>query len=284
MSENKKNKAGKSMQKSSDEMKKLAEEMQSMMQQNMMQQAGEDIESMRLMLKNLIIFSKSQEDLMYKFSKVSNLDPKFTKYVNEQNKIKDDFKVVEDSLLALSKRVIQINKAVTTEVKSVNYNTKLALSLMEDSRRGGYKKRQQNVMTSANNLALLISEVIQSMQDQMNNASGSGKGKPGKKQKKPSLGEMQDMQQGLKEMMEKYLESLKQGKGKGGKQQTQGLGKMLAKQEVMKKMLQDLKNGNSTGSQTQEFLKQIEKLMNHTELDIINRNVNAATIARQKKI
>jgi len=283
LDDNKKSKSQKSMQNSSQKMKELSDKMQNMMQQNMMQQTGEDAESMRLMLKNLISFSKSQEDLMQKFTKVTNQDPKFVEYVNLQNKIKGDFNIIQDSLLALSNRVMQINKAVNTEIKSINYNLETTLSLLEDSRRGGFKVRQQNVMTSANNLALLLSEIIDNMEEQMSN-SGQGQGKPGKKQK-PSMGEMQQLQQGMKEMLEQYLKSLKDGKGgKGGKPQSEGLGKMLAKQEVMKKMLQDLKNGNSTGSKTQEFLKEIEKLMDETKNDLINRNVNSLTIERQKRI
>jgi Mg2+ and Co2+ transporter CorA len=280
LEENKKNKASKSMQQSSENMQKLSEKMQKMMQQNTMEQAGEDVESMRLLLKNLIIFSKSQEDLMNRFTKVNDLDPKFPKLVVEQNKLKEDFKIVEDSLLALSKRVAQIDKAVNTEVKSINYETEQVLKAMSDSRRTGYKKRQQTIMTSANNLALLLSEIIQSMQEQMNSSSQSGSNKS--KKQKPSVGQMQEMQQSLKKMMEDYLKSLQEGKQ--GKKQTEGLGKMLAKQEVLKKMMQDLKNSGNTGTKTMEYLKQIEKMMNETENELINRNINPTTIERQQKI
>jgi len=282
LSDDKKSKAGKSMQKSSQEMEQLSQKMQQMMQNNTMEQSGEDMESMRLMLKNLVIFSKAQEDLMQKFTKVANLDPKYAQYVNEQNKLKDDFEIIKDSLVALSKRVIQIDKAVSTELKTIDYEMAQTISALEDSRRAGYKKRQQTIMTSANNLALLMSEIIDSMQEQMNNSSGSGSSKNKSKKQKPTLGEMQDMQESLKQMMQNYLESLKQGKG--GKKQTEGLGKMLAKQEVMKKMLQDMKNSGSTGTKTQEYLKEIEKMMNETENELINRNVNTMTIERQQKI
>lgn len=282
LGDDKKSKAGKSMQKSSQEMEQLSQKMQQMMQKNSMEQAGEDIESMRLMLKNLVIFSKSQEDLMQRFTKVANLDPKFAQYVNEQNKLKDDFVIIKDSLQALSKRVVQIDKAVSTELKAIDYEMEQTIAALEDSRRAGYKKRQQTIMTSANNLALLMSEIIDSMQEQMNNSSGSGSSKNKSKKQKPTMGEMQDMQQSLKKMMENYLESLKQGKG--GKKQTEGLGKMLAKQEVMKKMLQDMKNSGSTGTKTQEYLKEIEKMMNETENELINRNINSMTIERQQKI
>ena len=114
--------------------------------------------------------------------------------------MKDDAKMVEDSLYALSMRVTQIQSLVNREIGLVNDHMGKALDEIAERRTPEVTTHQQYVMTSFNNLALLLDEALQQMQQQMscekpgqgNCEKPGGKGKP-----KPSSGDLKKMQQGL---------------------------------------------------------------------------------------
>ncbi len=83
--------------------------------------------------------------------------------------MRDDAKVIEDSLFALSKRVPQLQAAVNREMNLVNENMDQALEQLAISRADQRGKpqaadKQQRAMTSLNNLALLLDEALQQMQ------------------------------------------------------------------------------------------------------------------------
>ena len=46
----------------------------------------------------------------------------FVKIVQDQNKLSDNSKIIEDSLFALSKRVVQIQATINQEITSIKTN------------------------------------------------------------------------------------------------------------------------------------------------------------------
>ncbi|MBP9180305.1 MAG: hypothetical protein KBG24_07410, partial [Bacteroidia bacterium] len=232
--------------------------------------------------------SKDQEDLMQQMSSIQGYNPQYVKMGQRQKEIRDNARMIEDSLYALSKRVPQIRSYINRELGQVNYNMDKALKGFSDREVGETRKRQQFVMTSVNNIAVMMSEILKQMQQDMNsNASASGSGKGKKKSKKPgnsqSLSELMKMQQQLNEMM-------KQGQNPGGKQ-GQGMGskqfaEMAAKQAAIRRQLQQMqqqmqKEGKGAmGNQ----LQQIQQMMEKTEKDLVNKKFNTETINRQQEI
>jgi len=78
--------------------------------------------------------------------------------------LKDDAKMVEDSLFALSMRVPEISAAVNREINQVNENMERALKGVPDKKTAEITTSQQYVMTSFNNLALMLDEALKKMQ------------------------------------------------------------------------------------------------------------------------
>ena len=145
--------------------------------------------------------------------------------------------------------------------------------------------QQQLVMTSANNLALMLSDVLQSMQEDL------AKKTPGQQQcdkpgsGNPSPSDIKKMQEQLK----KQLEQMKKGPGGPKKPQNKPGGKDLAKMmgrqemirqqlEKMAKKIEESENGNSDN-----LRKAIDK-MEQTEEDIANDNITKETLERQNQI
>ena len=68
----------------------------------------EDMNALRALLENLLRLSFDQEQVMQNLKSIDINNPQFLKLSQQQHKLKDDAKMIEDSLFALSKRVMQI--------------------------------------------------------------------------------------------------------------------------------------------------------------------------------
>ncbi|MDZ4751989.1 MAG: DUF4175 family protein [Flavobacteriales bacterium] len=284
-----KSKASKSQKSAAKKMQEMAQQMESSMASNEQEKQEEDMEALRALLENIITLSFDQELLMDEFKSVDTKDPKFNKYAQTQRKLKDDAKMVEDSLFALSKRVPQLSAMVNHEINLVNQNMDGSLVEIAERKLPQITTHQQYVMTSFNNLALMLDEALKQMQQQSScNKPGTGNcEKPGGMGKKPSASKMKSMQ----ESMSKQLEELKkQGKNKGeskgrdGKM-SQQLAEMAAKQAMIRKAVEEkAAELNQDGSGNGNDLKQIAKEMEQLQKDLVNDQVNEESMRRQQDI
>ena len=119
---------------------------------------------------------------------------RFVELSQDQLKLKDDAKVVEDSLLSLANRVFQIQAFVTREVSDMNNYMDASLEALRDRNRNVIPlttSKQQFAMTSMNNLALLLDDVLSQMMQALSEAMGNPK--PGNQDpaNMPSMSELQ---------------------------------------------------------------------------------------------
>ncbi|HQV00078.1 MAG TPA: hypothetical protein PLO59_02905, partial [Bacteroidia bacterium] len=287
--------ASKSQKNAAKKMEDMAQKINQGMQQQQQEQAEEDMNALRILLENLIHFSFDQEKLMTQLKTIDVNNPQYLQLSQNQRKLKDDAKVLEDSLFELSKRVPQIQSMVNQEIASINRNADAAIGHMQDRQVAIARSDQQYVMTSVNNLALMLSEALQQMQQQMqqqqSNASCSkpGKGKPSKG--KPSASAMRKMQEELNKQMQKMKDGMKPGEGqkkagngqKPGSGQSEQFAKMAAQQEALRQMLQDMENAKD-GKGTSGTLGEMQKQMEETERDLVNKRITEQTLKRQQDI
>ena len=131
----------------------------------------EDMDALRQILENLITLSFEQEKLISETNNIGKNNPKYLTIVQNQKKLSDDSKIIEDSLFALSKRVVEIKSIINKEITSVKINMQKATKELEERNKKKATNRQQYVMTSTNNLALILSEILEQMQKDLNSAS-----------------------------------------------------------------------------------------------------------------
>lgn len=275
------------MKKAAEQTQQLADSMQSMMQQQMAQQNMEDMANLRQILENLITFSFQQEDIMTQTGKLSYSDPNYVEMAQKQNMLRENFKIIKDSLYALSLRVPQISQTINNEVFEIYKNGNATISHLEQRQRGLARVSQQYMMTSANNLALLFSEVLEQMQQQAaqqmdgqqqcQNPKNSGKGQ------KPSFQQMKKMQQSLKEQMQQMMKQMKEGGMPSGQMQKQ-LSDMLMKEQMLKQLGNKMLKEGDLSPEGVKQLKDIQRLMDQTERDIVNQNITPQTMMRQEQI
>ncbi|MBU1823208.1 MAG: ATPase, partial [Bacteroidetes bacterium] len=274
--------AAKSQQKAAKSMRKMSQAMSESMQSAQMQQMQEDIDALRDILENLITLSFDQEKLMKDFKGVNLQDPRFVTLGQEQLKLQDDAKIVEDSLYALANRVIQIQSFITRELNDMKSYMGESVNSIRDRRISVATSKQQFAMTSMNNLALMLSDVFRQMQQQMAMAMAMpGKGKGKGQQQKPGAGEMQ---QGLNEKLQQMGKG-QQGQGKQGT--SEQLARMAAEQAMIRKMIQELidsQKGTEMGQKFGDELKELMEKMEESETDLVNKRVNQELIKRNQEI
>jgi len=325
LGQNKKKKASDSQKSSSDQMKELSKKMKEMQQSMQEQKQAMDMESLRQLLDNLVKLSFDQEDLMKDLNVTDMKDPKYVSIIQEQKKLKDDAEMIEDSLQALSKRfreasgpagaqqAMKLQAAINKEIISINSNMEKSISFLSNQpprREREYKQkaieRQQYVMTSVNNLALMLDESLQQLQQAMSqqmfgegscNKPGNSKGQG---QGKKSMAGMKDMQKKINDQIEKLKKQMEGGDKPGGKKgdkpggegmggsgkMSKELARLAAQQEALRnelrKMSEQMDEEGSGGKGGN--LDQIKKLMEETETDLVNKRITLETLQRQKDI
>jgi hypothetical protein len=274
----------------SENIKSLADQMEQMQSDMYSEELGENIEDLREILENLIQLSFDQEGLINRTFEISTMDPQFPSVIEAQNKIKEDLVMVEDSLWALSKRQQMIETFVTREIENINLYVGKALDELTERRKGPAGENQQFVMTSVNNLALLLSEALEQMMNAMQmQCSGQckkGSPKPGKGS--TSMKSMREMQQKLNQQ----IQQMKQDGNSPAKTpdsrntaNSEGFARMAAQQEAIRRMMEQYQEqmreqGLGNNQELKEMMDQMEK----TETELVNKIITQQTIDRLKEI
>lgn len=282
-------KASESQKNSSQKMQELSEQLQQMMSSMMMEQMGEDINTLREILENLIQISFDQEDLLSEFNEINRNDPKYTDYIKDQQNLQDDMQIIADSLKALAKRQMMIKPFVMKELTAIDKSIEEALEEMDKRRKSRALNNQQLTMTSMNNLALLLGESLDQMQQQMMAMQASGQSscpKPGK----PGGAQQMKSMRGLQEQLNKQLQQMREGKkpgqqGKKGQSMSEQLARMAAEQAAIRRKMEEFREqlkeeGRLSDGNVSKMLEEMEK----TEKDIVNDKITQETLKRQQDI
>ncbi|MEO5675398.1 MAG: hypothetical protein ABIQ74_12205, partial [Chitinophagales bacterium] len=282
-------KASENQKKAAEKMQQMAKKMESAMESMQEQQAEMDMQAVRQILENLIKISFDQEDLVNRTKNVNIYNPHYLTIMKNEKDIQDDLQMVEDSIQELSKRVVQIKSFVDQQITDINKNMEQALKNLEQRQTGPASSNQQYIMTAVNNLALMFNEVMEQLQQQMGQKMPGDQmcQKPGGK--KPSPSSMSQMQKQLNDKIQQFGKQLKDGKTpmdkQGGKQMSQQIAQMAQQQaqirEALRKMNQEL---NKDGKNSMGNLDQLQKQMEKTETELLNKQITAEMQKRQQEI
>jgi hypothetical protein len=287
-------KAAESQKEAGEKMEQMSAMMANMAGGGGEEEQEEDMDALRALLENIIDLSFDQEGVMDQMKGISKDDPKYVDHGQFQRKLKDDAQIIKDSLLALSKRVMQIAPKVNKEISSINSNMSKAIDAFSDRQTPEVLSKQQYVMTSLNELALLLDDALQQMQKEMasmmqgtgncSKPGGKGQGKPGKNGKPKSMSQMQKaMQEKLKGLQKGMSPGQSGMPGRSG--MSEKLAKTAAEQGALRRALEEkAKELNEDGSGNGNQLKKIAKDMEEVERDIVNNDVTRETINRQQEI
>lgn len=288
--------ASKSQKKAAKKMKKQAEEMESSMESGASDKAGEDIETIRQLLENLVTVSFDQESLLKEINPHNINTPGYPSAIRKQFKLQNDFKIIEDTLVALSNRNSDIEAFVMDKVAEIKYNIKESLTELEERQVAQGQEKQRRTMKNLNDLALMMNESLDKAQKQASGSPGSGscdkpggkgKGKAGKEGKIP-MDKISQGQQGLSESLKGMKEKMDKGKkdGKEGKEGTSAkdFAQAAAQQAALRKALEALQNDKKEQGKGSKELEEIINNMDRIETELVNKRLNHETLKRMKDI
>jgi len=307
---------GDKQEKAAEKMKSAKEKLAKLKKNQKKKQKAEDEKMMRRLLENVIYLSFEQEKILEKTKSTAINNPSYLKIIQSQQKLKEDFKLVEDTLYKIASRQVKIRKFIFEEVDKITNNTDLAIKRLVDRRIDMAIPNEQFAMSSYNKLGLMLSESLKNMQeeDEEDNSPGSDQQcdnpKKGKKKKSMSLEKLGEMQQQLNEQMEKLQQQMKQQglpQDKDGKQPSQGqsgqkpnqqeknskesaeFAKIAAQQQAIRNLLQKMEEqGNQPDKSGKKpfgnELKDAMEKMKETEVDLVNKRLYDEMLKRQREI
>lgn len=270
---NQPSKSKEAQQKSIKQMEEMQQQMEGAQSSMAMEMDMQNIESLRQILHGLVKLSFDQERLMKNLKDLNQSDPRFNNLAQEELKLRDDSKVLEDSLLSLGKRDPFMGSVVNKEIGELNNHIENVIDANSERKRPQAASEMQLVMTSINNLALMLDDHLDMMMQMMANAQPSMKQSKQKGQK-PSLSQLQ-------QQLNEKIKDLK-GSGKSGRQLSEELAEMAAEQERIRQALQDMEEkmkqgGGSPGGN-------LPSKMEQSEMDLVNKQLTDQLIKRQQDI
>ncbi|AXT18609.1 DUF4175 family protein [Flavobacteriaceae bacterium AU392] len=217
------NKAKKNQKKAAQKLRKMSESLSQPAGGGGGEQISEDIDMLRQILDNLVLFSFDQEDLMEQFKSIQVNHNEYAGYLRKQQGLKEHFEHVDDSLFALSLRQPSISEQINKEITEVFFNVDKSLSQLAENRLYQGVAAQQYTVTAANTLADFLSDMLDNLSNQLNPSPGKGKGGE-------SIPDIIISQEELKKQFEEGKKKSDNGKkengekpgDKKGKQQGQG--------------------------------------------------------------
>ncbi|MBI3511702.1 MAG: hypothetical protein HY064_13660 [Bacteroidetes bacterium] len=275
-------KASPSQKSAAQKMEELSQQLAEAQKEMNAEEQSEDMQAIRQLLSNLLQLSFDQEALMNQVKNTNVNDPQYPDLARQQKKLKDDSKMIEDSLLALSKRNPLISPMVNRSITDINMNMERSQNALSDRNVGEAQAREQLTMKSINDLALMLNQSLESMMAQQNQqnksqCSGGKCNKPGNgKKNKPGMSSLRQMQQQVNDQMIKL-----QGQGNASAEE---LAKLAAQQEYIRRMLEEAAKDNPKEEGGPKPGGQTQKDMEESESDLVNKQITAETIKRQQQI
>lgn len=262
-------------------MEEMSEQLSGMQMDMQMEQDQQNLEGLRELLENLLKLSFDQEDLRDEVKGLKYGDPVLKNKGQNQKKLQDDMGLVKDSLEALAKKIFQIEKKVLDETANITENMKKSQVFFRNKQIPMITYHQQTAMTSVNELANMLSEVMKQIQQQMMSAM-QGQGmcpKPGSSGKG-----MQEMIQKQQQLNQQMMQMMK-GQGQGGKMSGEKLAKMAAQQESIRKAIKEAHDKiQQEGGKGLGDMGKVMGDMEETEQELLKKILTKQTIERQKKI
>ena len=293
--QNSQSKAKQKQKKAAQQMKQMSEQMSQMSMGGGGEQMSEDIDMLRQILDNLVLFSFDQEDLMEKFKGIQINHKQYASSLIKQQGLREHFEHIDDSLFALSLRNPKISEKINSEITEVFFNVDKSLEEFAENRIYQGVSAQQYTVTAANTLASFLSDVLDNMEMQMNPSQGQGQGdmqlpdiimsqEELNKQMQEGLEKKEGEQKGNKEgdkPKDGDSQNQKQGEGSPSNEELNGeLMEIYKQQQKLREQLENKIGKEGKNGVGGDLLKQMEDV----ELDLINKGFTNKTLQKMMEL
>lgn len=157
-----------------------------------------NLQDLRKILEDLIIFSFRQEDLLLTFQELSVNHPSFSTELKKQHQLQSFLKHIDDSLFVLSLRVPELSLTIQEELPKLHSSLDQSLENLVNNQFDQATSNQQFTITAVNNLTDLLSDLLTALQNSTRTSKRSS-------DKGFSLPTLIELQKGLSEQMSRGL-------------------------------------------------------------------------------
>jgi len=182
-------------------------------------ESEEDLEMLRQILDNLVLYSLNQESNMDSFKGINSNNSSYSSYVRRQHVLREHFNHIDDSLYALASRNPKIGNEVNDLISDIDYDLESSITKFTDNKTNSGIINLQYAVSHANDLALMLSKSLNQLNEQ------SKPGKKGDKQNKKKGFQLPDIikkQESLNKAMQQMLESGEKKPGDSKKEEAGG--------------------------------------------------------------
>ena len=267
------NKAKSAQKKSAEGLKKLAKKLEDKRMSEESNALDLEVNQLRLLLDNLLQISFEQERVMLDFRRLREGSPALKSASQMQNKIAETAFILEDSLISLGKKVMPLSQLITRETTEMHNRLNEAANMMKERKWSLVQARQQQSMASINKLAVMLSDLLQQMQNQQMQMKP---GKKGKGKQKPQ-GSWAARQQKLNQ---KARESRSDKQGPMSEDMIKIAQEQARLRQELEEKLQDIQ-GRPGSDNLEKSLKDLIKNMEKNETDFVNKRLNQELQNRQ---
>lgn len=274
LSQMKKMQAMQNQQRISDNMQKMNKQLKDM--QADMQQANQmqTLFEMMKVLDDLVLLSKTQEDLKNRTNQMSYNSPELVTTAREQNRIQNDLNRVVQKMSALSQKTFTITPEMGKALGQANTQMQQSITSMQNQNAPLAFQFQTNAMKNLNEAASMIKNGM----EQMMNGGGQGGG---------MLNLMQQLQQLSQQQMN--LNNLAQmlNKGQLSQEAASQIQRLAQQQEAIRKSLEQMNREAVETGQSKRIAGNLEKIleeMNEVVTNLKTEKIDDNIIKQQERI
>jgi hypothetical protein len=262
------------MQQQLSQMQKQLSKMKSQMQG---QKRRINVAGLRAALANTLRLSKRQETLRRTVSDLATQSPTLRSFARDQKTLSDGLTTVSDSLQALARRIPEMSRQVQKKSGNALRAMETATTALDERDASRATGHQKTSMMHLNELALLLSDLLEKLQNQKGSGSGMSM-----QQMMQKLKQMSGQQQKLNSQIQQHLNQM-QGE-RLSKDQAQRQKELARQQRRIKEQLQEMNVGSEAQRQIMGDLQKIAEQMEQTAQQLEGRRPSRDLLKRQKQI
>ncbi len=248
--------AQESQQQMQEQMQQLSQQMQTMQQQMSGQQQSANVTGLRRALDDVLTLSYEQEALRAETAGQRADSPALRPKAAQQVELSAGLATVSDSLRSLAREIPQMDIEIQKRTGEALREMGASVSELAERRVPQAAGHQKASMTSLNDLALLLSDLMDQLQ---NPSSGQGQGTPSMQQMMQQLQQMSGQQQGLNQQIQQLLND-RQGERLTQDQQGR-MQQLRQQQEALRRQLEEMAQNPALDGQGRSQLQRIAEEM-----------------------
>lgn len=271
--------ANQGQQQMSQSMQQLQSELQNVQTGMQGQQMQVNMAALRLILSNVLRLSYDQEDLRRNIADATRDSPLLRGFAREQAVLATGGAVVADSIQSLGRTLPQLSRAVQEYAGNALMSMETSIEMLTESNNLAAESNAAAAMTNLNNLALLLSDLLDQL---MNASSSSSGGGMSMEQMIQQLQEMAMQQDQLNQALEEFF-----GQSPGERMSAdmqERLRQIAGQQEMMRRQLTEMARERDLASQLAGDLERIAEQMAESIQELQTGQVNRPTHQRQQQI